>query len=1035
MNNNNNNSFFISKEKLVVEVLEANNLMPKDGEGSSSPFVEVEFENQRQRTQVKYKDLNPVWNEKLVFYVKEVADLPYRTIEMNVFNERRSGNSRNFLGKVRVSGTTIAKETEEVVQRYALDKRSLFSHVRGEISFKLYLTTRDDIYVNVSSRCSSNANAIVGSVSSSVSSSASVVGVAPTPPSKKNRKLQEPSHQNIVQENINKQMMQQVQNPNLCDNKPVVNFTNGLNPSMMLPMVAGPRVGIASASGVGGGLNLYNGGNAEFSLKETSPKLGGETLKNDKKNSTYDLVEQMQYLYVRVLKARDLAVFGGGELIAEVKLGNYRGITKRATLSNAEWDQVFAFSKDCIQSSAVEIYVKESNKDEYMGRVWFDLSEIPRRVPPDSQLAPEWYRMEDKKGDKSKVGEVMLSIWFGTQADEAFAEAWHSKSANVHFDGLSSIKSKVYLSPKLWYLKVSIIEAQDIIPGDKGTMMVRFPEFSAKVQVGNQVLRTRIAAPSATRSFSNPLWNEDLLFVVAEPFEDYLFVSVEDRVGPGRDDVVARVILPVAAIEKCVDDKPVTSRWFNLDSHYGNAGDNNNKLITTFGSRIHLRVSLDGGYHVLDEATMYSSDVRPTDKRLWKPHIGVLEMGILGATGLMPVKIKEGKGGATDAYCVAKYGQKWVRTRTVIDSLSPKWNEQYTWEVYDPCTVVTVGVFDNCRIDKKATANAAARDTRIGKVRIKLSTLETDRVYTHSYPLLMLHPFGVKKMGELHLAVRFSCANVANMLHMYTMPLLPKMHYVHPLSVNQLERLRYQAMNVVASRLSRAEAPLGREVVEYMLDHDSHMWSMRRSKVNFFRLMNVLSCLIAIGRSLETIRNWQRPVHSALFVIMFLTFVMLPELIIPSIFCYMAFVGLWHYRSRPRHPPHMDTRLSHAESIFPDELDEEFDSFPTSRSANVVRMRYDRLRSVAGKIQTAVGDLATQGERFQALLSWRDPRATFLFVVLCFISVVGFYYVPIRVVVALLGLYSLRPPRFRSKLPSRALSFFRRLPTNADSLL
>jgi hypothetical protein len=51
--------------------------------------------------------------------------------------------------------------------------------------------------------------------------------------------------------------------------------------------------------------------------------------------------------------------------------------------------------------------------------------------------------------------------------------------------------------------------------------------------------------------------------------------------------------------------------------------------------------------------------------------------------------------GSTDAYCVAKYGPKWIRTRTIFDSFNPRWNEQYTWEVDDPCTVLTVGVFDN----------------------------------------------------------------------------------------------------------------------------------------------------------------------------------------------------------------------------------------------------------------------------------------------------------------------------------------------------
>ncbi|PHU00318.1 hypothetical protein BC332_30105 [Capsicum chinense] len=37
--------------------------------------------------------------------------------------------------------------------------------------------------------------------------------------------------------------------------------------------------------------------------------------------------------------------------------------------------------------------------------------------------------------------------------------------------------------------------------------------------------------------------------------------------------------------------------------------------------------------------------------------------------------------------------------------------------------------------------------------------------------------------------------------------------------------------------------------------------------------------------------------------------------------------------------PHMNARLSQAETAHPDELDEEFDTFPTSRPTDVVRMR------------------------------------------------------------------------------------------------
>jgi hypothetical protein len=57
----------------------------------------------------------------------------------------------------------------------------------------------------------------------------------------------------------------------------------------------------------------------------------------------------------------------------------------------------------------------------------------------------------------------------------------------------------------------------------------------------------------------------------------------------------------------------------------------------------------------------------------------------------------------------------------------------------------------------------------------------------------------------------------------------------------------------------------------------------------------------------------------------------------------------------------MDPRLSHVDSVSPDELDEEFDGLPSGRPADVVRMRYDRLRAVAGRTQTLLGDVAAQG--------------------------------------------------------------------------
>jgi len=518
-----------------------------------------------------------------------------------------------------------------------------------------------------------------------------------------------------------------------------------------------------------------------------------------------------------------------------------------------------------------------------------------------------------------------------------------------------------------------------------------------------------------------------LIFVAAEPFDEHLILTVEDRLGANKEETLGKVIIPLGTVRKRPDDKNFPSEWFNLLKSSSVDAEKEKKV--KFAAKLQARISLDGGYHVLDESTYYSSDLRPSMKQLWKSAIGVLELGLLNADGLHPMKTRDGRGTA-DTFCVAKYTQKWVRTRTIIDSLSPKYNEQYTWEVYDPATVLTIGVFDNGHI-----GGGVNKDTKIGKVRIRISTLEAGRVYTHSYPLLVLHSSGLKKMGELHLAIRFSCTSITNLMFLYSKPLLPKMHYQRPFSIMQTNTLRLQAMKILASRLSRAEPPLKQEVVEYMCDLDSHFWSMRRSKANFYRIISLLQGLIAVSKWFKDVCAWKNPVTTVLVHLLYVMLVCFPELILPTIFLYMFMIGLWNYQYRPKHPPHMDTTISHADTAAPDELDEEFDPFPTSKSSDVVRMRYDRLRSIGAKVQAVLGDVAAQGERAQALLSWRDPRATAMFLTFCLVGACILYATPFQVVVLIGGFYIMRHPKFRGKLPSAPMNFFRRLPAKTDCML
>lgn len=1003
----------------------------------------------------------PFGTRNFFFDFDRTKNYHHQTIEVSIYNERfKPIPGRNFLGKVRIPCSNIVNKGEEAYQIFPLEKKWFFSSVKGDIGLKIY-TSPESL-----PKSPSLSHPLENLASNSLHPSQPLTSENTQPISKTLASVSKTKVAAIENPKLDTaESVKQVSTSSVIENScppqepeekikelPAAARVQTAHQIYKHQVLQQPGISVErQPQGVSLTMHQVNpqahlNHPDDFNLKDTNPQLGERWPSNgafggrgwmsgDRFSSTYDLVEQMFHLYVRVMKAKDLppsSITGSCDPYVEVKLGNYKGRTKHFEKKiNPEWNQVFAFSKDRIQSSVLEVFVKDKEmvgRDDYLGRVVFDLNEIPTRVPPDSPLAPQWYRMENRRGEGKVRGEIMLAVWMGTQADEAFPEAWHSDAASVFGEGVFNIRSKVYVSPKLWYLRVNVIEAQDVLPNDRS----RLPEVFVKAQVGNQVLRTKICPTRTT----NPLWNEDLVFVAAEPFEEQLVITVEDRVHPSKDDVLGKISLPLDSFERRLDHRPVHSRWFNLEKYDFGVLEIDRRKELKFSSRIHLRVCLEGGYHVLDESTMYISDQRPTARQLWKQPIGILEVGILGAQGLLPMKMKDGRG-STDAYCVAKYGHKWVRTRTILNTFNPNWNEQYTWEVYDPCTVITMGVFDNCHLGggEKPNGGSGVRDSRIGKVRIRLSTLEAHRIYTHSYPLLVLQPHGVKKMGELQLAIRFTTLSLANMVYVYGHPLLPKMHYLHPFTVNQVDNLRHQAMNIVAMRLGRAEPPLRKEVIEYMLDVDSHMWSMRRSKANFFRIMSLISGMFSMGKWFGDVCTWKNPVTTVLVHILFLILNCYPELILPTLFLYMFLIGMWNYRFRLRHPPHMDTRLSWAEAVHPDELDEEFDTFPTSKPHDLVRMRYDRLRSVAGRIQTVVGDIATQGERVQSLLSWRDPRATSLYILFCICAAVVLYATPFRVVGLVAGLYYLRHPRFRSKLPSVPSNFFKRLPARTDSLL
>jgi hypothetical protein len=288
----------------------------------------------------------------------------------------------------------------------------------------------------------------------------------------------------------------------------------------------------------------------EFGIKETRPRLAG------RRAGGYDLVERMEYLYVRVVKARDLKWTAAFDPLTELKLGGYSCATRHIEkTASPEWNDVFAFSRERIQASFLDVAVrgKGFGKDDFVGKLRFDLCDAPARAPPDSALAPQWYHVLDKNGERK--GEVMMAVWFGTQADECFPLAVHADTPFAADAKLAAhIRCKQYTVPRLWYVRVNIIEAREVAFVDKA----RVGEVFVRSKIAGQVYKTK----TCVSRLPSHGWNEDHLFVVAEPFEDNLILSVEDRVKVDKEEVIGHVHIPFKEFERRWDARPIRPRWY-----------------------------------------------------------------------------------------------------------------------------------------------------------------------------------------------------------------------------------------------------------------------------------------------------------------------------------------------------------------------------------------------------------------------------------------------------------------------------------------
>ncbi|KAM9319372.1 extended synaptotagmin-1 [Gastrophryne carolinensis] len=382
---------------------------------------------------------------------------------------------------------------------------------------------------------------------------------------------------------------------------------------------------------------------------------------------------------------------------------------------NPVWNEMYeAFVHEVPgQELEVELFDKDPDKDDFLGRMKLDLGEVKK-----SQVLDKWYTLNNTKSGKIHMRLEWLTLQSNaSQLDQVLNM---TKEMTTKTNEPSTAILIVYL------------DRADDLPLKKSSKQPN-PMVQLSVQDVTQESRT-------VYNTNSPVWEEPFRFFLRNPKEQDLDIQVKDD---DRQQTLGSLSVPLSRILSA--DHLTLDQWFQLD----NSGHR---------SRIYLKLVMRVLYldpnvyavartdtYALEETAFGSSvDRAPRPNKTCLPEKfgteNVLRVFMVEAENLiakdnfMGGMIK----GKSDPYVVVRAGGKSVRTKVVKENLNPWWNQAFEILVTDvPGQDIEFRVFDK-DIDK---------DDFLGSCKVPVKNVIKQKTIDEWLPLEEV------KSGKLHFKV------------------------------------------------------------------------------------------------------------------------------------------------------------------------------------------------------------------------------------------------------------------------------------------
>ncbi|XP_028853814.1 extended synaptotagmin-1 isoform X2 [Denticeps clupeoides] len=375
---------------------------------------------------------------------------------------------------------------------------------------------------------------------------------------------------------------------------------------------------------------------------------------------------------------------------------------------NPKWGEVYEVIVHEVpgQELEVEVYDKDPDQDDFLGRTKLDLGIVKK-----SLIVDEWIPLKDTETGRVRLKLEWLSLLSNTDKLDQVVQR-NTTVASKTSDPASSAILAVYL------------DRAEAIPMKKG----KEPSPMVQLSVQDITKESKTCWNTVT-----PQWEDAFTFFIQNPCKQDLDIQVKDH-----DHVLNLGSLSIPLVRLLSRPELTLDQWFQLEDS-GSA------------SRIYIKAVLRVLWIDEDVVPIPLSPSEFTESAKRPKHTtpdpsfateGVLRIHLVGGQNLVPKDNLMGGivKGKSDPYVKISVGGKTFKSHTIKENLNPVWNELYEMVLTQvPGQDVNLEVFDK-DMDK---------DDFMGRVKISLSDLISAQHTDQWFPLSDV------KSGRVHLILEW----------------------------------------------------------------------------------------------------------------------------------------------------------------------------------------------------------------------------------------------------------------------------------------